>query len=61
MELRKVIKDILKENETISIKNLEERNFDIDALFNKKTNKIVTLTGFRRVGKTYLLFLKKHY
>ncbi len=57
MELRKVIKDILKENETISIKNLEERNFDIDALFDKKTNKIVTLTGFRRVGKTYLLFL----
>lgn len=57
MELRKIIKDILKENETISIKNLKERNFDIDALFNKKTNKIVTLTGFRRVGKTHLLFL----
>ena len=57
MDLRKVIKDILKENEGISIKNLKERAFDIDALFEKKTDKIFTFTGFRRVGKTYLLFL----
>lgn len=57
MDLRKVIKDILKENEGISIKNLKERAFDIDALFEKKTDKIFTFTGFRRVGKTHLLFL----
>lgn len=57
MELRKVIKDILRENEGIIIKDLKKRDFDIDMLFNKKTEKVITFTGFRRVGKTYLLFL----
>lgn len=57
MDLRKVIKDILKENEGITFKNLKERTFDIDSLFNKKTGKIITFTGFRRVGKTCLLLL----
>ena len=57
MELRKVIKDILKENQGIQPKDLKERNFDINVLFDKKSNKINTFTGFRRVGKTYLLFL----
>jgi len=57
MELRKVIKDILKENQGIQPKDLKERNFDINILFGKKSNKINTFTGFRRVGKTYLLFL----
>lgn len=57
MELRKVIKDILKENQGIQPKDLKERNFDINILFDKKANKINTFTGFRRVGKTYLLFL----
>lgn len=57
MDIRKVIKDILKENEGVSIRNLKERAFDIDALFEKKTDKIITFTGFRRVGKTHLLFL----
>ena len=59
MELRKIIKDILHENESIVIKNLKKRDFNIDALFEKKTDKIITLTGFRRVGKTHLLFLIK--
>lgn len=59
MDLRKVIKDILKENEGIIVKDLKDRDFDIDALFHKKTDKIITFTGFRRVGKTYLLFLVK--
>lgn len=57
MELRKVIKDILKENQGIQPKDLKERNFDINILSGKKSNKINTFTGFRRVGKTYLLFL----
>lgn len=57
MELRKVIKDILRENEGITIKDLKKRDFDIDMLFSKKTDKVITFTGFRRVGKTYLLFL----
>ena len=57
MELRKVIKDILKENQGIQPKDLKERNFDINILLGKKSNKINTFTGFRRVGKTYLLFL----
>jgi predicted AAA+ superfamily ATPase len=47
----------LKENENISIKDLKEREFDLASLIQKRLNKIITLTGFRRVGKTYLLFL----
>lgn len=57
MELRTVIKNILKENENISIKDLKDREFDVASLIQKRLNKIITLTGFRRVGKTYLLFL----
>jgi len=57
MELRRVIKDILKESQGIRPKNLIERSFNISMLLDKKTNKINTFTGFRRVGKTYLLFL----
>ena len=57
MELRKVIKDILIENQGIQPKDLKKRNFDMNVLFGKKSNKITTITGFRRVGKTYLLFL----
>jgi len=57
MELRTVIKNILKENENINIKNLKDREFDVASLIQKRLNKIITLTGFRRVGKTYLLFL----
>ena len=57
MELRSVIKDILKENQGIRPKILKERSFDISRLLDKKTDKINTFTGFRRVGKTYLLFL----
>lgn len=57
MGLRSVIKNILKENENINIKDLKDRDFDVNSLIQKKLNKIITLTGFRRVGKTYLLFL----
>ncbi|MGB2845205.1 MAG: ATP-binding protein [Candidatus Aminicenantaceae bacterium] len=57
MELRSIIKDILKENENILIKDLKKRDFDTKSLIKKRLNKIITLTGFRRVGKTYLLFL----
>ncbi len=57
MELRSVIKDILKENQGVPPKNLKERSFNINVLLDKKTDKINTFTGFRRVGKTYLLFL----
>ncbi|MGA1867154.1 MAG: ATP-binding protein [bacterium] len=57
MDLRRIIKDILKENQEIIIKDLKERNFNIEALLNIKADKIFTFTGFRRVGKTYLLFL----
>lgn len=57
MDLRTVIKNILKENESINIKDLKDREFDVASLSRKKLNKIVTITGFRRVGKTYLLFL----
>lgn len=57
MDLRTVIKNILKENENIRIKDLKDRELDVASLIQKRLNKIITLTGFRRVGKTYLLFL----
>ena len=57
MALRSVINDILKENEQIVIKDLKPRDFDIESLLKKKLEKIITITGFRRVGKTFLLFL----
>lgn len=57
MELRGVIKDILKENQGIRPKNVKGRSFNISILLDKKTDKINTFTGFRRVGKTFLLFL----
>lgn len=57
MGVRSVIKNILKENESVSIKGLKDREFDVASLIQKKLNKIVTITGFRRVGKTFLLFL----
>lgn len=57
MGLRSVIRNILKENESINIKDLKDREFDVASLIQKRLNKIITLTGFRRVGKTYLLFL----
>jgi len=57
MELRSIIKDILRENENILIKDLKKRDFDTEAPIKKRLNKVITLTGFRRVGKTYLLFL----
>lgn len=52
-----MIKDILKENQGVRPKNLKERSFNISILLDKKADKINTFTGFRRVGKTYLLFL----
>jgi len=57
MELRSVIKDILKENQGVRPQNLKERSFNISILLDKKADKINSFTGFRRVGKTYLLFL----
>lgn len=57
MDLGSIIKNILKENENLSIKDLKNRNFDVDSLIQKKPEKIITLNGFRRVGKTCLLFL----
>jgi len=57
MDIRRLIKDILQENEGITLKNLRPRAIDIEEILRKKTDKIITLTGFRRVGKTFLLFL----
>lgn len=57
MNIRKAIKDILKENEEIHIEMLKPRDMDTHSLLKSKLNKITTITGFRRVGKTYLLFL----
>ncbi len=59
MEIKRIIKDVLIENDGIIIKDLKQRDFDIQGLLRKKINKIFTFTGFRRVGKTYLLFLIK--
>jgi len=51
-----IIKTILGEWEERNFPEILERDFDISKYINSKLNKIVVLSGFRRVGKTYLLF-----
>jgi hypothetical protein len=56
MNIRAIIKDILTENQQTVLPKIHTRELSID-LSALPANKIITLTGFRRVGKTYLLFL----
>lgn len=57
MELKRILKNILKENESLTFEELKAREIDIQALLNLKSNKIITFTGFRRAGKTSLMQL----
>jgi len=57
MELRNLIKDIIIENQSFTIPDLKDRDIETSALLNNPLKKIFTFTGFRRVGKTYLLYL----
>jgi predicted AAA+ superfamily ATPase len=57
MDIKRAIKDILVENRGIEIKDLRPRDIDIDRILKSRPRKITTLTGFRRVGKTYIQFL----
>jgi predicted AAA+ superfamily ATPase len=51
----KIIKTILNEWKERSFPEVLERGFDFKKYISSKLNKIVVLSGFRRVGKTYLL------
>lgn len=50
-----IISTILKEWKNRDFPVIFERDYDIEKYINSKINKIVVLSGFRRVGKTYLL------
>jgi len=51
-----LIKTILREWEEREIPEVIQRDFSLGKYVSTKLNKIVVLSGFRRVGKTYLLF-----
>ena len=52
----KIIKTILAEWKTKNIPKIIQRETNLKDYLNMKINKIVVLNGFRRVGKTYILF-----
>ena len=52
----KIVKTILKEWKERDFPVVISRGFDIGKYISSKSNKIIVLSGFRRVGKTYLLF-----
>lgn len=54
--MRDIIKTILLEWQDAKLPETKERDVNLDEFLNLKVNKIITLTGFRRVGKSYLLF-----
>ena len=52
----KIIKTILVEWKTKNIPKIIPRETNLKDYLNMKINKIIVLNGFRRVGKTYILF-----
>jgi len=51
-----IIKTILYEWQEYKLPKIIRRETDLTKYLNLKTPKIITITGFRRVGKTYLIF-----
>ena len=51
-----IIKTILSEWEERKFPEVYPRTFGISKYVSSKLNKIIVLSGFRRVGKTYILF-----
>ncbi|MDP2947150.1 MAG: ATP-binding protein [Nanoarchaeota archaeon] len=49
------IKTILNEWKTREFPEIISRDFDIEKYISSKINKLIVLSGFRRVGKTYIL------
>src|SRR3989344_7552721 len=52
----KIIKTILAEWKSKKIPEIIPREINIQDYLNLKVNKIIVLNGFRRVGKTYILY-----
>src|SRR3989338_10340528 len=53
MEL--IIKTLLQEWKERKLPEVIERDISLDEYLSLKVNKIIVVTGFRRVGKTYLM------
>lgn len=54
--MRRLLEEIIKEWWSWTLPAITKRQADIGDLYDEKLKKIITVTGFRRVGKTYLLF-----
>ena len=54
--MEKIIKTILAEWKGKSIPEIVPRDINLQDYLNMKINKIIVLNGFRRVGKTYILY-----
>ena len=53
-----IINTILKEWENREFPKAISRGFNLEKYISSKLNKLIVLSGFRRVGKTYI-FLKE--
>ena len=51
-----IMKTILNEWEGRAFPEVIGRDYNLGKYVSSKLNKIIVLSGFRRVGKTYLLF-----
>lgn len=54
--MKKIIKTLLSEWNFREIPKIIPRDIDLNSYLNLKVNKIVVLNGFRRVGKTFILY-----
>lgn len=50
-----LIRTIIRESDEKKLPSIIERDADLTGHASQKVNKIITVSGFRRVGKTYLL------
>jgi hypothetical protein len=54
--MNKIIKELLHEWKQRKLPSLIERRYDLQPYVEGKLNKVIAVSGFRRVGKTFLLY-----
>ena len=54
--MRQILEEIIKEWQNWQLPEIKTRDTDLTTYFDKKIKKIISVIGFRRVGKTFLLF-----
>ncbi len=52
MDIKEIVKEIIKENQETIYPDIIKRNIEIPL----NSNKVIVITGPRRSGKTYLLY-----